>query len=131
MRRPLTPTLSRVVLLLPLLFCVRVQSAQVTVFAASSLTDSLKEIAVTYEKKTGDKIVFNFGASSLLARQIEEGAPADVFFSADEAKMDRLEAKGLVPNGARSSLLSNVLVIVAPENSGASIQSAYDLTNAS
>src|SRR5438046_1399727 len=56
------------------------EAATVNIFAASSLTDSLKEIATTYEHKTGDKIVFNFGASSLLARQIEEGAPADLFF---------------------------------------------------
>ena len=52
-------------------------AAEVNVFAAASLTDALKKIAATYE---GDKIVFNFGASSFLARQIEEGAPADIFF---------------------------------------------------
>ena len=61
-------------------------AAEVTVFAAASLTDSLKEIAANYEKQSGDKITFNLGASSTLARQIEEGAPADIFFSADEAK---------------------------------------------
>jgi len=55
-------------------------ATEVTVFAAASLTESLKEIAATYEKQSGDKIIFNFGASSTLARQIEEGAPADVFF---------------------------------------------------
>ena len=69
-------------------------AAAINVFAAASLTDSLKEIAAAYEKQTGDKVVFNFGASSFLARQIEEGAPAEVFFSADEAGMDGLEKKG-------------------------------------
>src|SRR6185369_4542460 len=72
------------------------QAAEILVFAAASLTESLKEIAVGYEKETHDKVMFNFGASSFLARQIEEGAPADIFFSADEAKMDGLEKKGLL-----------------------------------
>ena len=72
------------------------QAAQITVFAAASLTESLKEIAAAYEKQSGDKVVFNFAASGTLARQIEEGAPADIFFSADEAKADALEKKGLL-----------------------------------
>jgi molybdate transport system substrate-binding protein len=88
------------------------RAAEVTVFAAASLTDSLKEIAAAYEKQSGDKIIFNFAASSLLARQIEEGAPADVFFSADEAKMDSLEQKGLIVSATRKSRLSNMLVII-------------------
>src|SRR5882724_4113279 len=72
------------------------RAAEITVFAAASLTDALKEIGASYEKQSGDKIIFSFAASSLLARQIEEGAPADVFFSADEAKMDALEKQGLI-----------------------------------
>src|SRR5215510_2391782 len=76
--------------------------AEVTVFAASSLTDSLKELSTAYEQKTREKITFNFAASSLLARQIEEGAPADIFFSADEAKMDYLQTKGLIAKETRS-----------------------------
>src|SRR5882724_5822066 len=86
---------------------VNLHAVEVTVFAAASLTDSLKEIAAIYQKQAGDKIVFNFGASSTLARQIEEGAPADIFFSADEAKMDRLEQKGLILKATRKSRLSN------------------------
>ena len=87
-------------------------AATINVFAAASLTESLKEIAAAYEKQTGDKVRFNFGASSFLARQIEEGAPADIFFSADEAKMDGLEKKGLIVKETRKSRLSNSLVIV-------------------
>ncbi len=102
-------------------------AATVNVFAAASLTDSLKEIAAAYEKQTGDKIVFNFGASSFLARQIEEGAPAEVFFSADEARMDGLEKKGLVVKETRKSRLSNSLVIVVTADSMAAIKSARDL----
>ena len=59
----------------------------------------MNEIAVAYEKESGDKLQFNFGASSLLERQIEEGAPVDVFLSADEAKMDLLEKKNLLLAG--------------------------------
>jgi molybdate transport system substrate-binding protein len=106
-------------------------AAQVRVFAAASLTDSLKEIASAYEKGSGDKIVFNFGASSTLARQIQEGAPADIFFSADEAKMDGLEAKGLIENGTRKDRLSNSLVIVVSAENGAAINSPQDLANPS
>lgn len=72
-----------------------INAAEVNVYAAASLTDVLKEIAVNYEKQNSDKIVFNFAASSMLARQITERAPADIFFSADEAKMDDLQKAGL------------------------------------
>jgi molybdate transport system substrate-binding protein len=104
-------------------------AAQVTVFAAASLTESLQEIAATYEKQSGDKLVFNFAASGTLARQIEEGAPADIFFSADEAKADALEKKGLLVKETRRSLLANSLVIVAAPG-GPVIRSPADLTNA-
>src|SRR5215207_8444692 len=87
-------------------------AANINVSAAASLNDSLKEIAAVYEKQSGHKVVFNFGASSLLARQIEEGAPADIFFSADEARMDGLEKKKLLLTGTRKKLLANSLVIV-------------------
>src|SRR5262245_37272518 len=102
-------------------------AAPIHVFAAASLADSLKEIAAAYEKQTGDKVAFNFGASSLLARQIEEGAPADLFFSADEAKMDGLEAKGFVVKETRKSRLSNSIVIVVARENGAVIESPKDL----
>ena len=104
-------------------------AAQVMVFAAASLTDSLKEIAADYEKQSGERIVFNFAASGLLARQIEEGAPADLFFSADEARADALETKGLLVKETRKRLLANSLVIVTASDS-ATVQSPRDLTNA-
>jgi molybdate transport system substrate-binding protein len=102
-------------------------AAEIKVSAAASLTDVLQVIGGDYEKETGDKIVFNFAGSSTLARQIEEGAPADVFFSADEAKMDTLEKRGLIAPGTRKSLLSNALVIVVEKESGAQIKDARDL----
>jgi molybdate transport system substrate-binding protein len=107
-----------------------IHAAEVTVFAAASLTDALKQIATDYEKKSDDKIVFNLAASGTLARQIEAGAPADIFFAADEARADELEKKGLLVNETRQSLLGNMLVIVlAPD--AAAIHSAAELTNAS
>ncbi|HEX2834158.1 MAG TPA: molybdate ABC transporter substrate-binding protein [Thermoanaerobaculia bacterium] len=83
--------------------------AEVRVSAAASLSDALAEIAKGYAP---DTIVFNFGASSTLARQIELGAPCDLFLSADEAKMDALAARHLIDTQSRVSVLSNTLVIV-------------------
>src|SRR6478736_5057199 len=120
----------KTILALALLLAPSLQAAEINVFAAASLTDSLKEIAARYEKQSGDKLVFNLGASSTLARQIEAGAPADIFFSADEAKMDGLEKKGLIDVATRKSRLGNVLVIVVASDSVLKIDSAYALTNA-
>ena len=105
-------------------------AGELNVYAAASLSDALKELSVNYEKQTGDRLVFNLGASSTLARQIQEGAPADVFFSADEEKMDALERKGLLLAGTRKSLLSNSLVIIVPTDASQRLNSALDLTNA-
>lgn len=92
-----------------ILLAVPAKGEEVLVFAAASLSDVMKEIAAGYKP---DRIVFNFAASSVLARQIEEGAPADLFLSADEAKMDSL--KGLIDPKTRVSVLSNRLVVVVP-----------------
>ncbi len=102
-------------------------AAELTVHAAASLTNALKELAPVYEKQSGDKLLFNFGASSLLARQIKEGAPADVFFSADEAQMDGLEKAGLLLAGTRENLLGNTLVIAVPADCTIIFNSAADL----
>ncbi len=112
-----------------LLFRTIGESAEVQVSAAASLLESLKEIATAYERATGDKIVFNFGASSLLARQIEQGAPVDIFFSADEAKMEALEKKGLVVKETKRSRLSNSLVIVVASDRGADVAEPQDLAS--
>ena len=106
-----------------------VEPVRVNVFAAASLADSLKRVTVQYEKHSADKLVFNLGASSMLARQIEEGAPADIFFSADEAKMNDLQAKGLIETATRRSRLSNTLVIIIPAKGGVAASSPGDLTN--
>jgi molybdate transport system substrate-binding protein len=88
----------------------------VTVFAAASLTDSLKAVAEAYKANTGISVTLSFGASSTLARQIEQGAKADIFFSADSAWMDYLQSKSLIAR--RKDMLGNQLVLVAgPEAS--------------
>jgi len=106
---------------------ISLRAADLTVFAAASLSDALKEIAQSYEPASGDKLRFNFSASSALARQIKEGAPADVFFSADQAKLDGLAKDGLIVADTRRSLLSNTLVIVVPADGGASVAASADL----
>ena len=106
---------------------VVVRAADLNVFAAASLTDSLKEIGAHYEQETGQKVVFNFEGSSVLARQITEGAPADIFFSADETQMDRLAEKGLIDAATCHDRLGNTLVVVVPADSKLQINSANDL----
>jgi molybdate transport system substrate-binding protein len=102
---------------------------EVEVFAASSLTDALKEIAANYEKTGSDKIIFNFAASSVLDMQIKAGGPADLFFSADEAKMNDLEKQGLIAPNSRKDLLSNTLAIVVASDSSATLTSAAQLAD--
>ncbi len=115
-------------LLLPLsLFNSSVRGEEIVVSAAVSLTDALQEVAEAYHLKSQTHIVFNFGSSSELARQIDEGAPVDIFFSADVEKMDSLEKKGLIESGSLKKMLSNRLVIVALRDSGLAIRSPRDL----
>ena len=103
------------------------RSDEILFAAAASLTDVLNEISVVYRSKSKNTVNFSFGPSSTLARQIEEGAPADVFFSADLAQMDNLEKKGRLEPGTRKNLLSNQLVIVVPSDSKLAIASPRDL----
>ena len=112
-----------------LLLCNGIQAVEINVSAAASLTDVLKEIAPTYEKQSGHKLNFNFGSSNMLARQIQEGAPADLFLSADEAKMDALEKAGFILAKTRVSLLSNELAVVVPSDSKLTVASMKDLAD--
>ena len=106
---------------------VAASSALVLVFAAASLTDALREIGNTWEKAAGLGVTFNTGGSNMLARQIREGAPADLFLSADEAQMDGLEKAGLIVPGTRKSVLSNTLVVVVPVEEHRGISSEQEL----
>jgi molybdate transport system substrate-binding protein len=114
-------------ILLVVMALIPIKAEEVEVFAAASLTDALEEIATDYEKETGDKVIFNFAASNTLAVQIKAGAPADVFFSADEAKMDDLEKQNLLVLKSRKDLLTNSLVIIEPNDSQISLKTPGDL----
>jgi molybdate transport system substrate-binding protein len=104
----------------------------VTVFAAASLTDALGATGKAYEAKTGKHVVFSFAASSVLARQIESSAGADVFMSADSDWMDYLDNKGLIAHATRLDLLGNHLVLIAPADLAIKVKIAphFDLAGA-
>jgi molybdate transport system substrate-binding protein len=89
-------------------------AADVTVFAAASLTDALQSVAQLYREQGGGRVRFSFAATSTLAKQIESGADADVFVSADEPWMDYLQTRKVVDPKTRTSRLGNSLVLVAP-----------------
>jgi molybdate transport system substrate-binding protein len=93
------------------------QAADITVFAAASLKTALDDAAKLYQAKTGDKVAISYAASSALAKQIEAGAPADIFFSADLDWMDYLQGKTLIDVASRQTLLGNTLVLIAPKAS--------------
>jgi molybdate transport system substrate-binding protein len=97
-----------------------------TIFAAASLKNALDEVAATYPSKP----VIAYGASSALAKQIENGAPADLFISADLDWMDYLDRKGLLAPGTRKNLLGNRLVLIAPAKHPLKLQPApgFDLS---
>ena len=101
--------------------------AEIAVYAAASLRDVLQELAPSCEKAIEARLVFNFGASNDLARQIEAANKADVFLSADEAWTDHVAQAGLVDAASRRSLLSNRLVVVGASDSVLRIGSAADL----
>ncbi len=88
------------------------QQQEILVSAAASLTDVLSGLAPQAEKSIGAKVLFNFGGSGALRKQIEDGAPVDVFFSASVEDMATLQAKGLVVAGTREDLLSNQVVLI-------------------
>src|SRR5467141_867472 len=92
------------------------QSGKVLVFAAASLKTALDEINAQWQGRTGKKAVVSYAASSALAKQIEQGAPAHVFISADLEWMDYLAQKRPIKPETRSNLLGNRLVLIAPKD---------------
>jgi molybdate transport system substrate-binding protein len=93
------------------------EEGQITVAAAISLKDAFLSVAQLYQERTGDKVNFSFGASGELMRQIEAGAPIDVFASAGQREMDDLQSKGLVETATRADFARNSLAIVVPAGS--------------
>jgi molybdate transport system substrate-binding protein len=106
------------------------QDKSLTVFAAASMKNTLDDIDAAYTGKTGVKIVASYAASSALAKQIEQGAPADVFVSADTDWMDYAANKKVISASTRLNLLGNSIVLVAPKDSGIdkiTISQGFDL----
>jgi molybdate transport system substrate-binding protein len=98
------------------------------VSAASSLTDAFKQVATAYEAKHPDtKVVLNFAASDVLLQQIANGAPADVFASADQKAMDKAQTQGVLLNGSRKNFATNQLVLIVPTSSALKIARLKDL----
>lgn len=99
-------------------FTVQAQAAdKITVFAAASLTNAMQDIATQYQKEKGVQVVSSFASSSTLARQIEQGAPADLFISADQQWMDYSIKKQQIVENTRYTLLGNELVLIAAKAS--------------
>jgi molybdate transport system substrate-binding protein len=112
--------------------CGSAGAADITVFAAASLKESLDEQAKHFEADTGNKVVVSYAASNALAKQIEAGAPASLFISADLDWMDYLEQKRQLVPGSRINLLRNTLVLIAPAASPVTLRIApgFDLAGA-
>lgn len=129
------PRLSRLSFLLVMLMAFASPSAfaqdkSITVFAAASLKNALDDVNAAYTAKTGVKVSASYAASSALARQIEQGAPADVFVSADLEWMDYAIGKQTINVASRVNLLGNRLVLIAPKDSklaDVSIGQGFDL----
>ena len=98
----------------------------ITVSAAASLKDAFSEIGESYRAKFGKSVTFNFGASGALQKQIEAGAPVDVFASAGASQMNELAAKNLIDGETRRDFARNSLILIAPKSSN--INSFEDLT---
>ncbi|MEP6940631.1 MAG: molybdate ABC transporter substrate-binding protein [Rudaea sp.] len=118
MARNLARRAARIVPLALMLLCAATATARaedLTVSAAASLTNAFGEIGKAYEvAHPGSHVVFNFAASDVLLKQIEQGAPADVFASADEATMDRAAAAAHVDASTRRDFAANTLVLIVP-----------------
>lgn len=119
--------------LLPLLCLMPfvVSAQQITVSTAASLTDAFKELGPKFEaSQPGSTVRFNFAASGVLLQQISQGAPVDVFVSADQDTMDRAVAQKLIVPESRKNFVTNSLVLVEPGKDGPSLKTLQDLTGA-
>ena len=102
------------------------QQASLTVFAAASLTDAFKEVGQAFEAAKSTPVTFNFGASSQLRTQLQQGASADVFASADQAQMNNARNDGSIA-GPDVTFARNRLVVITPKNNPGKLQSAADI----
>ncbi|WP_294996016.1 molybdate ABC transporter substrate-binding protein [uncultured Stenotrophomonas sp.] len=118
-------------LLLGVLVALPAWAGELTVSAASSLTESFRELGTAYEKAhPGTRVDFNFAASGVLLQQISRGAPVDVFASADETTMDQAQQQGLLAAGSREVFAVNALWVVVPPQSTAAPRALKELAGA-
>lgn len=125
------PCSFRALLVLSLAFPLAAWSQQITVSAAASLTDAFKALGAKFEaNQPGTTVRLNFAASGVLLQQISQGAPVDVFASADQATMDRAAAHKFIDPASRQNFVTNSLVLIEPAQGGAGIQGLQDLGGA-
>jgi molybdate transport system substrate-binding protein len=128
MSRNRLPALVFALSMAPVLCASPVQAADLVVSAASSLTDAFQNVAKAYETKhPGTRVVLNFAASDVLLQQIANGAPADVFASADQKAMDKAAAQGAIDKASRKNFAANQLVLIVPMSSTLKLSSLKDL----
>lgn len=132
MTRMVAATALALLALLSLFGAVTAQAGEVHVFAAASLKNALDAIGKDWKAETGNDVVLTFAASSALAKQVEAGAPADLFISADLKWMDYLAKGDLIRTDTRQNLLGNALVLVAPKDVAKTyaISKTFDLAGA-
>jgi len=114
--------------LLSVLPAAYAQQNEIVVGAAISLKEAFSQLGEAYQRRTGTKVTFTFGASGVLEKQIEAGAPVDVFASAAEEEMDALQAKNLLNPATRHDFARNALVLVVPVDSQLHVKSFSDLS---
>jgi molybdate transport system substrate-binding protein len=129
-RRPFLAALAATVAFAALPYPAKAQEKPITVFAAASMKNALDDVNTAFTKKSGTKVVASYAASSAVMKQIEQGAPADVFVSADLKWMDYGSQKKLIRDDTRINLLGNKLVLIAPKASdigNVTIKPGFDL----
>ncbi|MGN1318593.1 MAG: molybdate ABC transporter substrate-binding protein [Lachnospirales bacterium] len=109
----------------------KTERTQINLFAAASLSGALDEITSNYEKENNVNIAINADSSGTLLTQIEEGYTCDIFFSAAQKQMDKLQEDGLIVDGTRKDLLNNELVVIANINSDTNVTGLNDIEKAS
>lgn len=100
---------------------------EITVFAAASLKNALDQVAAVWQSQTGNIVVISYDGSAKLAKQIEEGAPADLFISASESWMDRLSEEQLIKDASRKNILGNSLILIAADKGAKPVEINKDL----
>jgi molybdate transport system substrate-binding protein len=130
--RVLVAVLLAAALAAPLPAAAKPANAPIVVFAAASMKNALDAMAAAWKAHTGKDVSIAYGSSAALARQIEYGAPADIFVSADETWMNYLEKNKLIQNNSRRDLFGNALVLIEPADSNISLKIApgFDLAGA-